>query len=460
MENLKELHQKLQKQCPSDYRINEIIPFAYPYRRLKIRAMVNKHPEKSIQQVYSVFLRSVQAGYGRQEELVDFLGLKKEDFILEELYFLRKKGFLDFAAGEWLITEQGEKYIEDSSLLTVLEEEDFEFFIDGLNGKILKKDFRTYKAPKGKSNHLNLLKREMDFSHKSPELLKDKNSELADVYKQQSQGKAYLIDYDPTKISYDNKEIAEYYLIEYLPVSSKEKELEPYIEVRQQNKEFTLDKRITEILFKRYPEVVYDFTDSERRVLVELAKEEEFEVLDNLVTDTNQQLNQQLGVQTLSIWKTKDEFVKALKTAQKKVLIESPWIKRVALEYIPWIEKGLKKGVVFVILYGIGENDEHHRRAEKAMEKLAEEYQGMALVHLPSHFENLNNGMTGTHRKLMIKDEEFFIQGSFNFLSFGKKEGQMVANEESILIREKVAEKWESVFKEYKLPKRFMKGRK
>ena len=57
--------------------------------------------------------------------------------------------------------------------------------------------------------------------------------------------------------------------------------------------------------------------------------------------------------------------------------------------------------------------------------------------------------MEGTHRKLVIKDEEYYISGSFNFLSFNKREGQIVANEESTLIRSDVAEKWKNVLKEY-----------
>ena len=53
---LKEIYQKLEQQCPSNYRINEIIPIAYPYRRIIINAIVNKTPEESIQQVYSIFI--------------------------------------------------------------------------------------------------------------------------------------------------------------------------------------------------------------------------------------------------------------------------------------------------------------------------------------------------------------------------------------------------------------------
>jgi hypothetical protein len=52
---------------------------------------------------------------------------------------------------------------------------------------------------------------------------------------------------------------------------------------------------------------------------------------------------------------------------------------------------------------------------------------------------------------LLIKDNDYYISGSFNFLSFAKQEGQQVANEESHLVTFDVNKKWEKVIKEYNL---------
>ncbi|RLD57627.1 MAG: hypothetical protein DRJ01_13650, partial [Bacteroidetes bacterium] len=196
---IKDIHSKLDKQCPSDFKINEIIQFAYPYRRIKVNATVNKSPEKSIQQVYSVFLRTIKAGHNTEEQIIDFLGLHKEDFILRELYFLRERGFVDFASGIWLITEQGEEFIKDNNILKILEEEEFEFLIDAITNDALAKDFRTYTV----KNEANKLIPEINYSNRSPELLDSKNEQLADIYKNQSKGKAYLVDYDKSNIIFD-----------------------------------------------------------------------------------------------------------------------------------------------------------------------------------------------------------------------------------------------------------------
>lgn len=449
---IKEIHKKLDKQCPSDFKINEIIQFGYPYRRIRVNATVNKSPEKSIQQVYSVFLRTIKVGYNTEEQIIDFLGLHKEDFILRELYFLRERGFVDFASGIWLVTEQGEEFIKDNNILKILEEEEFEFLIDAITNDAIAKDFRTYTV----KNEANKLIPEINYPNRSPELLDNKNEQLADIYKSQSKGKAYLVDYDKSNIKFDSldKEFREFYLIEYIPRKEKENELEPYIEIRNTNNDISKENRLTKVLSNRYLELIKNFSGSERTSIIQL-QEENAEFLEEF--DRFEIPKEITETQTLTVWETQNKFVEALKTVKKKILIESPWIKRATLKYIESIENALKRNVTVVILYGIESNDEHYRKAEKEMERLNSQYKTFHLIHLPSHFEEQGNyQMTGTHRKLIIKDNDYFIQGSFNFLSFNKEKGQKIANEESILIPKNVEKKWQSVFDEYEIDKRII----
>ncbi|WMJ75359.1 hypothetical protein RCC89_19665 [Cytophagaceae bacterium ABcell3] len=443
--DIKEIHKKLVKQCPYDYKINEIIPFAYPFRRVRINATVNKSPEKSIQQVYSVLLRSIQIGCNTEIQIINFLGLHKEDFILRELYFLRERGFVDFVSGVWLVTEQGQEFIKDNSILKVLEEVEYEFLIDTITNDALQKEFRLFSDKKTE----NKLQPEFDFGIKSPELLNNKSEQISDIYKKENKGKAYLVDFDKSNILFDKKEYQDFYLIEYIPNSGKANDLEPRIEIRNTDKDYSLDRRLTKILSNRYPSLLYDFTNSERASIARIENENT-----TLVNEFKVSEKPEIETQTLSIWETQAKFEESLKTVKKRILIESPWIKQATLRYVGLMEKALTNGVTIYILYGIEGNDEHHRKAEKEMERLQREHKGFNLIHLPTHFESIGNyQMTGTHRKLVIKDDEFFIQGSFNFLSFNKKEGQKVANEESILITKNIDNKWNSVFEEYEIRK-------
>lgn len=452
---IQEIHQKLEKQCASDYKINEIILFAYPFRRIRINATVNKSPEKSIQQIYSVLLRTILEGYTKEDVLIKFLGLHKEDFILRELYFLRERGFADLTSGNWIVTDQGKDFIKDNSILKILEEEEFEFLFDTVSNEIVSKEFRL----NSQKEIENKLTSEFNFEHKSPEILNDKNEQLSDIYKRQNNGKAYLVDYDKNKILFDKKEFNDYYLIEYIPRKGKENELEPFIEVRNFDKEITLEKRLTKILAKKYPSILYQFSNSERIALAEI-EEDDFEVLEEF---QNKEIppTHIKSTETLSVWETQAKFEEALKTVKNKILIESPWIKKATLNYIQSIENALRKGIAVIILYGIESNDEHHFGTIEKLRSLERKYNKyFHLIHLPTHFQSKKNyQMTGTHRKLVIKDDDYYIQGSFNFLSFNKKEGQKIANEESILINNKVIDKWKTVIKEYELDDKILDGK-
>lgn len=443
--DIKEIYKKLEDQCPSNYRINEIIPIAYPYRKIVINAMVNKSPEESIQQVYAIFIKAIKSGINTESELTHFLGLDKDDFILRELYFLRERGYLDFISNKWMITESGEEFSKDNSILKILSEEEFDFYLDAYTDEVLQNDYSFYND----NNVQNKIQPKIKFKNKSPELLKGKSEQLGDIYKKDKAGKAFLVDYDENEIKFDKEVFNDYFLIEYIPTREKENELEPRIEIRNRNKEYSLNKRLTKILSQEYPNIIYDFTDSERAIVANI----ELDIKNNdIVFEKTPTLENKAQIETLSIWETKAKFIEAIQNSKVKLLIESPWIKRAALNYIPELEAALKRKVNIVVLYGIEGNDEHDFKAIREMERLVQNYKNFKLIHLPTHFESTGNkNMVGSHKKLVIKDNEYYIHGSFNFLSFNKNEGQKVANEETLLISLDVPKKWTQVFNQYKI---------
>ena len=444
---IREIHKKLDKQCPSDYKINEIILFAYPFRRVIVNATVNKSPEKSLQQIYTVLLQTIKAGFNNEVDLINFLGLTEEDFILRELYFLRERGYADFVSQKWIVTEEGEKFIKDNDILKILEDDEFEFLIDAITDEAVIKEGKLY-SNKQTENKLNPL---IDYNIKDPNLLKEKHEQLSDIYKRINKNKAYLVDYDADKIKFDKKDYNDYYLVEYIPRLGKENDLEAYIEIRDDNKSFSLNKRLTKILMQKYPAILYNFTSSDRKIIADLYEENDFEIINEFKKETSK-INNVPETKTLSIWETQAQFEEALTNVKKRILIESPWIKKATLKYIDLFEKALKRKVKIIVLYGIKNNDEHDYETMKKLEELSSTYKSLQLIHLPNHFEKVRNyKMVGTHRKLVIKDNDYYIQGSFNFLSFNKREGQKVANEESILISKNVEKKWNNVIGEYEL---------
>jgi hypothetical protein len=430
-----EAYKQLKDKAPTGYRLNELIQFSYPVRKIRLDVLVNKQPDGSLVKVYNVLLRAIQAGFSSQEKLFTFLGLGQTDeFVLRELFTLREKGLVDLVSEKWIATEEGEKFIQDEKILRIEEKEEFEFLIDGISGEIM-----SARQNRTEKKLLKSLDPEVKLSNRNPELIDGKFQQLADIYKQDNENKAYLISYASDDIKYDSNDWCNFWLIEYIP--DRKSNQEPKLEVRN----FETLKEIKSLTSKfnsEYRHYIYSLSSSERTEFEEITITHEEPKVQSQTDDLS----------TLTIWETKQKFIEALNNVKEKILIESPWIKRATQEYIPLFEKLLIDKKQLTILYGISEKDEHDIYTLRKVEELQKQHKDkFKLIHLPTHFAEIHSTLTGTHRKLVIKDNEYYIHGSFNFLSFGKNERQQVANEESLLISKDVSKKWEQVAKEYSL---------
>jgi hypothetical protein len=430
-----EAYKQLKDKAPTGYRLNELIQFSYPVRKIRLDVLVNKQPDGSLVKVYNVLLRAIQAGFSSQGKLFTFLGLGQTDeFVLRELFTLRENGLVDLVSEKWIVTEEGEKFIQDEKILRIEEKEEFEFLIDGISGEIM-----SARQNRTEKKLLKSLDPEVKLSNRNPELIEGKFQQLADTYKQDNENKSYLISYASDDIKYDSNDWCNFWLIEYIP--DRKSNQEPKLEVRN----FETLKEIKSLTSKfnsEYRHYIYSLSSSERT---------EFEEI-TIIHEEPKVQSQTDDLSTLTIWETKQKFIEALNNVKEKILIESPWIKRATQEYIPLFEKLLKDKKQLTILYGISEKDEHDIYTLRKVEELQKQHKDkFKLIHLPTHFAEIHSRLTGTHRKLVIKDNEYYIHGSFNFLSFGKNERQQVANEESLLISKDVSKKWEQVAKEYSL---------
>ena len=370
---------------------------------------------------------------------------EQDEFILRELFLLKEKNYVDLIADKWIVAPDGEKFLENEKILRVEEHEDFEFLLDGISG-----DLMTIKQENANKAKLQkFLTSEVKILNRSPEIIENKFQQIADTFKYLNENKCYLISYNADEIKFDSFRDGEsgfwlnYWLVEYIP--EKNTNLEAKLEVRDYDS-LKLDKTLSAKFNSEYRHYIYSLSNSDRTSFEELAE---------IVEEPVQPIKPQIAtsdIATLTIWETKHKFLEALHNVKEKILIESPWIKRATMEYLPLFEKMLKDKKQLIILYGISEKDEHDRLTHKKVEELEQQYKkNFILIHLPSHFSNIGSRLTGTHRKLVIKDNDYYIAGSFNFLSFGKNEKQQVANEESLLISKDVEKKWAQVVNEYNL---------
>lgn len=101
----------------------------------------------------------------------------------------------------------------------------------------------------------------------------------------------------------------------------------------------------------------------------------------------------------------------ALDNAQHKVVIVSPWIKSGGLnnEILNRIERALQRKTEVIIGYGISKKEDSDRWILQRLSDIQKKWYGKNL-----HLVRLSN----THEKVLIKDNEFMVITSFNWLSF------------------------------------------
>lgn len=294
-----EVYNKLASQSPTGYKLNELIPFSYPVRRIKLELLVNKQPDGSLVKVYNVLLRAIQAGFQSQEKLFEFLGLGATDeFMQRELFALREKDYINIVSEKWMLTEGGEQFLKNNSILRIEEEEEYDFLLDGISGEVI-----SSKENQTERNKLQKhLPSELKLAIKSPDLLENKFQALADVYKKENESKSYLISYSADDIKKDYEEWCNYYLVEYIP--DRKSNQEPRLEVR--NFQTLKDnKELTSKFNSEYRHFIYALSNSDRT---------EFEALIEVIEEPIKQEIQVSEFSTLTIWETKQKFIRLVTT--------------------------------------------------------------------------------------------------------------------------------------------------
>ena len=128
-----------------------------------------------------------------------------------------------------------------------------------------------------------------------------------------------------------------------------------------------------------------------------------------------QKLEKQLKefkVHMVSVYEHPDYLRDAIEKAKQRILIISPWITRAVVDapFLRAMRERLNEGVQIFIGYGLDE-----RQGEPPIETSAER----DLLDEAGRSPNLHLRRLGdTHAKVLIKDDEYMITTSFNWLSF------------------------------------------
>ena len=166
----------------------------------------------------------------------------------------------------------------------------------------------------------------------------------------------------------------------------------------------------------------------------EASDEEDLEAKLKALEEQYQQVKEQLARAVVKNLYTVDHpplLDDALDNSRTRLLILSPWIRGEIVDstFLQKLEKLLSSGVKVYIGYGINEIPTSNASVKDQSAK-------DDLLKLSQQFSNFRLARLGnTHAKVLIKDSEYAVVGSFNWLSFKGDVNRKFRDEQSIKIQ-------------------------
>lgn len=436
-----ELFDKYKEDLGNDYSLNDILEIGYPIIEAKIDIIASGKPSDVLQELHIFLLELVNVGLDTKISLAQFLGVSENDFILDELFTLLENGLISNSENEkYRVTSKGDSFIEEQKFIPVTTQEDFTFYVDGFSQTISEQPIDYL----SKSENRLTTKLKVDF-----QFVQEHWMLINKCYTKSTLGEKEIVDLANYKRSFVFTPATRYkniFALIYYPKDQSGKKIQ--IKAYSHENRFLKTETATLNTLFSADKFLFDFT--KELVLTEDFKTQFLEASKEIEQD--KKLTGEY--KDISTFEHKELIKEALLTAEFAVYIESPWIKRATMNYLDAIKFFLEKGnTKLFIAHGIDsrETNAPHKETFDEIEKLRAKYKDrFFLWHLPTHFHKVFPNRHGSHRKILIKDFDFYVKGSFNWLSYSGTENQSYAVEEGTQFFDNVKLFWEKVFSEYK----------
>lgn len=151
---------------------------------------------------------------------------------------------------------------------------------------------------------------------------------------------------------------------------------------------------------------------------------EEDEDIKEILYEIKETVKEADNLEYIMNYDIRKKFLNYLENAKESLYIISPWMNNYIInsDFIKKLENLLNKGVRVRIIYGISSKDEIKEDfRNKNTDSIAKKLKDMAKPY--GELFKITHGQT--HEKLVICDRKYYINGSFNFLSYsGESDGK------------------------------------
>ena len=447
---LEEQAKKYSKQLPNSTLI-KYYEAAIPLYKANLVLRMEKEKEISLLQEY--ILKFLNEGISCIDEICEFLGVNYS-VISNAVAILQSQELItiDIFNSTIKFTEKGKEALKKAKTI-VPENVDYDFLIDGFTSEVLikntglynNKDLKAFEIfalpyhiakPQLEDISIGDVKNAIEKAKKaiySVEKQLDGNlialdsiNKMFSIYKkisvfiyknkEQEQPEIRVFDsetrcqhYEAILLSMFNKKIRIFELDE--KVDSKD--FSKYLPMKIQNEAKSYTQKVAVLqneLTQLQTQLIQCEIDLQNEPLSTSEKQHEKAEISKAIQNKEQELS--TITRFLAVHEHRPLLLESLENATNQVVIISPWIKVSGLnkEVERLIEKAMKRGVEVVIGYGISkDNKDSDQRIIDNLSKLSKKTYKGSLKIVP-----LNN----THEKILIKDMDFVVVTSFNWLSF------------------------------------------
>lgn len=418
-----------------NYKLIKVLQISWPIYKVEMEVTVDTEPENVLKDIHLILLNLVKEGISTASEIAGFLGLEENDFLLDELYELRRNNLLKYYDEKYVIDSLGIDFISKQRFIPIPESRKYEFCINGMSGE--PEHTRDIKNARDEFVSFPCLVTQVGYNFVEENWSKICSKFKADFPKQELTGLSNGRQGIRSKLYFEER-----YLLVYTEKSAKDQGSARFVLINAFNKnELKSDQNILNSIIGNLKETLfetlegYEFTSSPPIDLHPLKIK-----IDKI--DYFLPIN----------FKEVDEYlIYALKEG-KTVYLEVPRLLKKALKFKTEIENFLKrKDTKLYIVYGVSQDYEHDQNTVKEFKLLRNQYRNFHFIDLPEHIYQNQLDFSGVHRRVIIKDHDFYIETSYNYFTLDFDKKQKISIESATIFTRDVNKYISSIFQLYKL---------
>lgn len=410
----------------------------------KINLAVNYLTETKLNVLEEYICKWISLGIKSKEDICYSMGIKEDifEYCVNELV---KENYLNKIDNEYYFTDEGKVLFEKLHRQQTLKST-FEFYVNGINNEYctVNKENTDESIDNKRFIEMDKISNKKDFiilnPRKIPEYkIKDFEYISSIIIKNYLQKDDRVVDIrllDEREIKYSC-----YTLLVYCNDSR--------YKILACDHNLNIDNSVTKVLQQLYEQnKLIEFIGENdhnnnylklNNILENYEKEiniqdidddKEIEEIKELISDIKDTIKEDNSLKYIMNYEIREKFKAYLDTAQDSLYIISPWMNNYIInkDFIKSLENLLERGVKVRIIYGISSKDEikddyRNKNTDEIANRLKE---------IGKPYGNLFKIKHGqTHEKLVICDRKYYINGSFNFLSYSGESTGKFRNEGS-----------------------------